>query len=278
LPEPALIFLILKSTFKLMNRYVRHRALAGVPVVAGALLSASVAHADRRAFTYTYEYATMAEGETAVELYTTQSLSSFDDGAPRGFQFQLEVEHGVTDRFDVALYQVFAQTTAADPALASPLHFDEVKVRGRYRFAERGELPVDPLLYLEVAKEFGASVYELEAKGIAARDLGKVTVALNAKLEAKLGPDVDAAEDGVETELEAGWAVGASYQASPAWRLGVESYGGFELEEPGDVAASVGPVASWAPSTHAWIAATAGVGLTDHASDLDVRFIIGLEL
>lgn len=241
-------------------------------------LTAGTAHADRRSFTYTYEYATMAAGETAVELYNTQSLATFDDGAPRTYQLAVELEHGVTDRFDVALYHVFSQVSAADPMVAAPLAFDELKLRARYRFAERGALPIDPLLYLEAKKEFAGSVYELEAKLVGARDFGKLTAVANAVLEVKFGSDVDAAEAGVETEPEAGWAAGLVYEASPTWRVGAETYGGFEFEEPGDVAASLGPSVSWGASHDAWITATAGFGLTDHANAFDARVIIGLEL
>ncbi|MEZ4368016.1 MAG: hypothetical protein R2939_17310 [Kofleriaceae bacterium] len=235
-----------------------------------AALSAP-AHADRRSFTYTYEYVTMGEGETAVELYNTQSLTSFDDGSPRAYQLQVELEHGITNHLDIALYHVFSQVSAADPLLAAPLTFDEIKLRARYRFGERGELPIDPLLYVELKKEFAESVYEAEVKGVASRDFGALTAVVNAVAEVAFGPDA-------ESELEAGWAAGLTYEASPTWRIGFETYGGFELEEIGDAAASIGPAVSWAASRQAWIGATAGFGLTDTANDLDARVILGLEL
>lgn len=251
-----------------------HPARLVIPAVAFALLAPSIAAADRRAFTRTYEYMTMPKGETEVELYTTQSRATFDDSSPQKFVFQLELEHGITERWDVSLYHVFEQTTGAgtmtDPG--QPLHLSELKLRTRYRFAERGELAVDPEAYLEAVKSFGASEYEAEAKAIVARDFGLVTVAANPVFAVKFGSDV------VETEVEVGWAAGVTYEVSPALKLGAETWGGFDLDAPGDAAASAGPALSWAPSQSLWIATTVGFGLNDQADSFSVRGLIGLHL
>lgn len=244
-------------------------------LVCTALLVAAAAGdaaADRRAFTKTYEYTTMPEGQTEIELYTTQSRATFDGAtSPQSFVLQLEVEHGVTDRWDVSLYHVFTQTSDGMGG-GTPLALSEIKARTRYRFAERGELPVDILAYGEVAKEFGASVYEVEAKAILARDVGAVTVAANLIGAVELGGDVE------EEELELGWAAGVTYEVSPRWKLGAESWGSFEAAEPEEVAASAGPSVSWAPSTRLWISATAGFGLTDEAAAFTGGAILGFDL
>jgi hypothetical protein len=62
-------------------------ALAAV----GVAIAAGDAAADRRAFTRAYEYATMAEGQTEVELRTTQTRATFD-GATSPQRFELELE------------------------------------------------------------------------------------------------------------------------------------------------------------------------------------------
>ncbi|HRE26665.1 MAG TPA: hypothetical protein PK954_08540 [Anaerolineales bacterium] len=140
----------------------------------------------------------MPQGQTELEIYSTQSVSRFTDGAPRTFELQLELEHGITDRFDLGLYHVFTQVSAEDAMAAQPLRFSALKLRGRYRFAERGELPVDSLAYLEVAKDFGEGVYDLEGKAILARDFAQLVVAANLIAEVEFGPDAP------ETELELG--------------------------------------------------------------------------
>src|SRR5204862_3931750 len=120
--------------------------------------------------------------------------------------------------WDMAFYTVLEQIAAGGAVLDEGLHLSEVKLETRYRLAERGELPVDTLLYLELAKEFGESVYEIEGKVIGARDFGDVTVAANAIAEIPFGKDVP------ETELELGFALGAMYQAHPKVRIGVETW------------------------------------------------------
>lgn len=233
---------------------------------------AGTAAADRRSFTWTYEYTTTPERQTEVELSTLQRRATFDgDASPQGFALQLEIEHGITDRWDIALYHVFDQTTDGMGG-GTPFGLHEVKLETRYRVKERGELPVDVLLYGEVAKEFGAGVYEVEAKAILARDLGRATVAANLIGEVELGNDVD------EPELELGWAAGLTYEVSPRWKVGAETWGSFEAEEPDELGASAGPALSWAPSSRMWVSGTAGFGLTDEADAFSARVIIGLSL
>jgi len=233
----------------------------------------STAAADRRSFTHTYEYMTMSRGQTELEIYTTQSRATFDDNSPQSFELMLEIEHGITDRWDVSMYHVFKQSTGdgmTDPG--EPLHFDELKLRSRYRLAERGEWPVDVLVYGELVKSFGSSVYEAETKAILARDFGLLTAVVNPVVAIEFGGDV------AETELELGWAAGLTYEVSPRIKLGAESWGGFEAEAADQVAASVGPAVSWAPADSLWVSVTAGFGLTDTADDFSVRALIGLGL
>lgn len=249
-------------------------ATAGLAALATATLALAApgrAHADRRPFTRTYDYTTTPERQTEIEIMSTQSRATFDDGALRGFELQLEIEHGITDRWDIALYHVFTQATDGMGG-GTPFGLHELKLESRYRLKERGELPVDVVLYGEVAKEFGAGVYETEAKLILARDLGRATVAANLIGEVAFGSGVP------EAELELGWAAGVTYEVSPRWKLGVESWGGFEAEAPDELGASVGPALSWAPSSRMWVAGTAGFGLTDQADAFSARAIIGLNL
>lgn len=236
-------------------------------------LATSTASADRRLFTSTYEYKTMPEGATALEFWHTQSRTTWDDDDPNAatvLQNILEIEHGLTDHWDAALYMVFAQVASDNLLLAAPYQFSELKLETRYRFADRGELPVDILAYGEVAKEFGVGVYEVEAKGIFARDFDRLTAAFNAIAEVEFGPDVP------ETELELGWAAGISYEVHPKLNIGVETYGTVELEES-EVLATVGPAIAIAPSHNLWVALTTGFGF-DEAPKFTGRLILGIEL
>jgi hypothetical protein len=241
--------------------------------VALALAVPSIAYADRRSFTRTYEYQTMPDGETELEIYSTHVKQHLGDGpSVREYELMLEVEHGITDRWDVSLYHVFEQSSGPATEDNESFHFSEIKLRTRYRFSDRGEWPVDVLLYAEGVKVFGAGIWEGEGKVILARDISDLTIAVNAIGEVKIDPAAD------EPEVEAGWAAGLTYELTPEWKLGGESWGAAEVEHTDELAAYAGPAASWAPSTSFWITGTTGFGLTDHSDDFSVRLLLGLHI
>src|SRR5947208_2997434 len=71
---------------------------------------------------------------------------------------KVELEYGLTDHWDLALYHVFAQEAGA-------FKFDSWRAETRYRFAEKGEWPVDLLLYFEVERPADfAEPWEVEEK------------------------------------------------------------------------------------------------------------------
>lgn len=231
------------------------------------------AHADRRMFTNTYEYKTVPEGHTALELWHTESRDVWDKASPQRMNEVLELEHGITDHWDMAVYTIFDQVaggTANGMAVpAESLRLSQMSVESRYRFADRGEWPVDVLVYGEFVKGVGESAYEGEVKGIFARDFDKLTVAANLILEMEFGKNVK------ESEPEFGYAVGGTYEVHPKVNVGVESFGKIEAEK---AEVSVGPAVAIAPSGNYWLTFTAGFGATDAAPALSGRLILGLEL
>lgn len=235
-----------------------------------ATLAPAAARADRRAFGFAYEYATAAEDLTEVELWTTQSRSEWDTGSSETFALRLELEHGLTDRWDASLYHTFEQVLG--PYADEPLRASEVRLGSRYRFAERGEWPVDVLASGELAREMGASAYLAEARVVLARDLGLLTVVANAIGTVSFGAEVH------DDDLRAGWAGGATYEPSPSWKLGVESWGSLDPDEPAQYEWWAGPAVSWLPTTRLWVTVTGGHGLTARSDFLIVRGLIGLAL
>lgn len=242
------------------------------PVLVAVL--AGPARADRKSFAYTYEYATLPEGQTEVELWHTEARDTWDAKTAERFEEKVEIEHGITDHWDMSMYTVLTQVSGG--GVDEPLALDAVRFESRYRFAERGELPVDTVAYAEVAKDFGKSLYELEGKLIFARDFERVTAAANVIVETAVGNDVPS------STLELGWAGGLTYELTPKLRLGAETWGGHE---DGATRWAVGPALSLAPSSKFWLVATAGFSLADHAEADDyagaafsARVIMGLEL
>jgi hypothetical protein len=99
-------------------------------------------------------------------------------------------------------------------------HWDAIKQRARYRFAEPGAWPIDVALYLELAEERDA--FEVEAKLLLQRRFGPLTVDVN-----------------FWAEREFFWAgggawvlnptAGITYQVRPWLNIGIEYWSHVEL-------------------------------------------------
>jgi hypothetical protein len=214
--------------------------------------------ADRRSYVWTYEYLTVPQGETELEYYfTLQNKDGSNFRATTNFQQWIELEHGLTDHWDISLYQMFVQEPYEH------LKYEGFKLRTRYRFSERGGLPVDPLIYLEYIRFFEELEDKIEAKLILARDIWKINISLNlvGELEKK---------GGEEWEDEEKALIGVSFEPTPAMKLGGE----YEVSEH---KAYLGPTVSFASGEN-WITLGAKWGLTERARDLDVRLLIGIGL
>lgn len=249
---------------------IRPSLLAALPLALLAAVAVDAA-ADRRAFTHTYEYLTIADGETELQLYSDQRRTTFGDDAVETFGLRLELGHGITERWEVALRHGFEQTSGPAVTDVVRLHLTDVELRTRYRFADRGDGPLDLAVQARAAKLFGDSVYVLEGEVILARDLGLATIAVQPIVRVAVGSDV------AGTDVELGWAAGVTYEASAAWKLGAETWG-WVVDELDVVEASAGPAVSWQPTSRLWVTVTAGFGLDDDTDRLDVRGIVGLAL
>jgi hypothetical protein len=240
-------------------------------VLALVLATSSRAHADRKAFGYTYEYATLPEGVTELELWHTQLRGTWDSSSPQFVEEKIEIEHGITDHYTASFYTVLTQVASSDPTEAQPLSLEAVRIENRYRFAERGEWPVDTVAYLEVAKDFGRSIYELEGKVILAHDFDRLTVAGNAIVELYVGND---AEGGAHAEY--GWAAGASYEITPKVRLGAETWGEYAEQK---VRSAAGPAIGLAAGK-LWVEGTAGLGISNYDDEaigaFSARLLMGV--
>jgi hypothetical protein len=112
-------------------------------VLSVLLLAAVTARADRRQLVWTYQYQTMPAGSAELEHYFGYDLGDRDVKNEAEYTHQLEVEVGITDRWDVSVYHMFAQIGGG------PFDYDGFKLRTRYSLFEADQFLVDPLLYLE---------------------------------------------------------------------------------------------------------------------------------
>lgn len=234
------------------------------------LAVAGPARADQRDFIRAYEYATQPQGNLEVELWTEVE-------SPRGGPFadslithRVELEYGLTDRWDVSLYHVFQH--GGPSAEDKVFRFDSWRSETRVRLAEKGEWPVDVMLYAEVERpaDFTAP-WELEEKVIFGRDFGRLGLVANLVAEEALAEGLRAAH---QFEMD----LGARYEFMPAVRLGGEFWTirpyGSGAARPGYFA---GPSVSLA-SARVWIQFGAGLGLGDTAESLYLRSVLGFNL
>ncbi len=94
-------------------------------LVAAAL--PSLAAADQRSYTFTYQPITAPRGALDLELYSTFYDPAGASARGRGWRHQVELEYGITDRWDVSLYNVFRRP------YGEPLEYEAAKLRTRFR-------------------------------------------------------------------------------------------------------------------------------------------------
>jgi hypothetical protein len=251
------------------------KTLLAIVSLSSSLL-ASRADADRRAYGTTYEAVTAPQGELDVETWSTFASQGEVEGGPasRGIREMIELEYGITDHWDVALYNMLDMMTAS----GAENGYAGLKVETRFRPSDRGEWPVDPVLYFEFQQLFhGDANQKYEAKLILAKDLGKVNLAANVALE-----EERTTEPAWNTEVE--YAFGASYALTPAWMIGGEVFGKAEKGEMGGIENRTwaGPALSWAGGGRGvlrgvWVTLAGGAGLSGEADPYYARAIVGFQ-
>ncbi|MHC5088966.1 MAG: hypothetical protein ACYSOF_06990 [Planctomycetota bacterium] len=221
---------------------------------------AAVAGADRRSYVWTYEYQTMPKGTAEIEYYLTHKVADWNKYDDKNtWEHMVELEYGLTDHWDVAIYQRWQQTNTEDKDTCD---YTGSKIRTRYRIAEKDELPVDIVLYAEYILGDGPKNYDkFEGKLIFAKDFGQWNIAYNQIYETKT-------KNGHGSEHA--YATGLRYEFSPTWKMGIESSGNYTEDKY-----YLGPTVSWAAEKF-WVNFGALRGLNDTSDDLQFRMIIGI--
>lgn len=240
-----------------------------LPLLVTALVLAPVAaRADRRYYGETYTAQTAPPGSLDLELWSTFHDRPRDGGL-HVWRHQIELETGITDRWDVALYNIARQVQG------KALEYEAAKVETRYRLAEPGRWFVDPVVYVEVQKTFVEDrPLSIEEKLILSKDLGRLNLAVNVAAEQEFA--------GGKVEHEGSWAAGSSWEIAPVFRVGAEAFGTVtEVDAPGkdglQAQAWAGPAVSVA-WRRVWLVLASGVGLTDTSERVRARAILAFQL
>jgi hypothetical protein len=207
-------------------------------VLALCALAAAPAYANPHPLPYSYPYQTLPKGKVEVEeiadlvpmRVAREKLDGTRDAVTAlRYQLQTELELGISDRLELGLYFAFRQAASADtPAL----RFEGMKQRLRYRFAEEGDLPLDLGVYFEVA-EFYNEV-ELEEKVLLSRRFGYLTAVANLWVEQEYYFQEQ------QWKLIYNPTVGAVYEFSPNFMLGLEYWARGRFDDASAVASDAG--------------------------------------
>jgi hypothetical protein len=249
------LFIDFKGKEFMMRRLILGLALGLLMIL--CMLQES--YADRRSYVWTYEYQTLPQGMSEIEYYGTIKVPDTNDPGIKTFEHWLEYEYGVTNHFDLALYQMWR---TKDKREEVDTKYDGMKLRARYRFGEKGQYFLDPLFYAEYKRSAEHhDPHQLELKVILAKDIGNFNIAYNHILSQALE------SDGV-TESE--YALGIKYKVNNRFSAGLESKGSYLSDKY-----YFGPTFSFGFRKF-WISAGLVSAMHKRADDLQVRVIAGM--
>lgn len=228
-------------------------------ITAAIALPATTLLAHQEPFAYTRGAQVEARGEWEFEQTTTARIGKLD-GRYLGLDVNTEIEYGITDRFQTALY---VNTRYYDLENAAGGHeafddldkfvFDGISAELKYQFLDPYRQPWGLALYCEPGYSRYGSVsgdredaFFLEFKGIVERHFfdHRLITTFNFTVEPEWEKEPG---ESWETALEMAWHLGIAYQFAPGWHAGVEArleteFEGADLGAAEFSAFSLGPV------------------------------------
>ncbi|HEY4182583.1 MAG TPA: hypothetical protein VGM90_37380 [Kofleriaceae bacterium] len=186
------------------------------------LLCAATAHANPRAFPFTYTTDGLPAGEVEIEQYADLvSMRGVTSSAAKETYlqsaFQTEIEIGLTDRLELGLYLTYVPTygdqygSQTIPAGAGT----GLKQRLKYLLADPDAWPIDVGVYGELTEN--ESEVELEAKLLLGKRFGSVRVAANLVGETEL-------YFSKQRDIVLAPSLAVGYEVTPALHVGIESF------------------------------------------------------
>ena len=226
------------------------------------LFVSSVAAAEPRSFTHTYEYPTLASDTTEIQLWHRDVIRDAGFSGGETLEDELQVGFGVAD-------QIEADVIAAVSDDGIALTFTSLRGEVRARLADRGEMPIDFAVHAGGGKEFGGRVYDAYARLVLARDFDRISVAGTGQILFRFGADAPTAK------REYDGAAGVTYELAPRLHAGLEAWGTVDTDSRHAHSYELGPALAVRASQNLWLALSAGFGLTAESNDFDGRLILG---
>jgi hypothetical protein len=238
-----------------------------------AFLLPSTLFAGARRFTYIYEVTTTPPKEIESENWVTWQTSKPADSRFNQVDFRHEIEVGVTDRFQAAVY-VADWGWKNDPAEnAHGFRYQDSGIELIYNLSH----PVADLLGSAVYGEFrlGDEFMELEGKLLLQKNIGRWVFAYNAIVEAEWEGSHFQEKNGELSQV-----LGVSYEFSPKFLVGAELVHEVDIPDwshAGNSPVWLGPNASYRHGDW-WVTVTPLFQLTrlSDEPDFQLRAIFGV--
>src|SRR3954469_20916029 len=237
-------------------------------------LFVTTASADPRPFTFTYDTYPVGKGNIEYEQWVTWQTHKEDEPGFSRFNFRHELEFGLADNFDLAVYLPNWYYEDSDEKTGAK--FDTISVEGIFYAMNPVTDPIGLGIYTEIA--VGSHEIELENKLLLQKDIGNWTIAYNLILETEI-EGVFGGEEESEVEGVLRHALGVSYAIAPGWQLGAEVFAESVYEDWSHyehTTAWAGPTIGYAAERW-FITGTAAYQLTDTEDEPDwqLRVITG---
>ena len=246
-----------------MNRKL---GILTVVIFVALALNMKSAMAHLRTYAFTEEYRTIPQGNFEFEGWTIFKVPDGSKTNENTFDYQGELEYGITDRLTIAHYERW-QTQNVVGSDNSTV-YKGFKFETKYRIGEKGQYWLDPLIYIEWATDPREHEHhnEIESKLVLSKDFGKLNVVYNQIMENEL------TRDG-RTNHE--FSSGVNYEVLPELRAGVEFTGDVWHHTTHQNELYLGPTLAW-ENKYFWVVAGALFGLNHVADDHQVRLIVGI--
>jgi len=187
-----------------------------------ACAGAATVQADDRKFTYSYEAKTLPPGTWEFEQWATLQTGK-DAGTWNTWLFREEIEYGISDRLNASIYlNSEYQANSGVPGFDDEhrFGFKSMSTEWKYKLSDPSTDAIGSLLYGELG--FSNDEYEIEAKLVLSKEIGRFTFAYNFIYEAELEQALD--EQPVwRWEHIISNTLGASYSVTERFSVGVEA-------------------------------------------------------
>ncbi len=226
------------------------------------------AFAHVRHYVWNQVYETLPQGSFELEGSTTLKVPQFKQSNENEWEYQGELEYGLTDHWNIAHYERWETDNKAAADEKDVTKYSGFKFETKYRLGEKGKYWADPLLYLEISRDPRDKdiPMKIEGKIVLSKDFGKFNVTYNQMMESGLG---------TSGRTEHQFTTGLNYELISGLRLGVETLGQYWNPTGHRNELAMGPTFAYETKWF-WLAIGSLFGLNHAADDVQARVLVGV--